>query len=645
MSNISKYPIFSGIVCLRDFFCGFESSNQTQTEIECFKSNSQKKYTIPFYQRPYEWEWSDEQLRGMFYSLITLPNDEDVDIEIKEGYVVFGTIQLNKFADGYEIIDGQQRLTSFWLLLKAIESKIDDNCSDDINFRLKNHISDEYDSKFINYNKKIENQTNKYNENYLKIQIEIEEILNTYTSDKFNLKLFRESILDHVLFSLMITKYEDDVQKSIQLFDSLNTKGLDLGVKDVFKIKYYEYIKKHADVPVKTIFAKINSAYEKCYDNIEPMYRIGEEDLLDTFKLWIVLNDKDLSKIAKKIKASPNNFFVDDKYCIWQKYQETMSLDSFVFLAETINQVQKIICELDDAGPTEDVTASLLACYELARICGYWYFRNMLFVLANFIRQRKDNSILDKSDVIQVLRLSQYIWKVCSIVKVYDQKVRDEIFKAISGVFISYISTGNSDFVENEMRRFFENENRSIYKDEFVKIIEGDVYNNRQCGFLVNLIYLNDCDNIRSALSWKYQKTKLFHMDLFDKKEKKRKKYEIEHIVSKTFKDLYGNEVHHIGNLFFLTADINKALGSLTSGRDESPEGVEKDFYRKVERNSKHKNYWDDENDNISISAFLKSNQLDENMSYERIREIISKRDKEEQAVLRKIYAVFFDND
>ena len=76
-------------------------------EISKFDINK-KQFVIPKYQR--EYKWSEEQVK----TLIS-------DINKHEKFL--GNIILNEFPDFYEIVDGQQRITTLFLILIALFNK------------------------------------------------------------------------------------------------------------------------------------------------------------------------------------------------------------------------------------------------------------------------------------------------------------------------------------------------------------------------------------------------------------------------------------------------------------------------------------------------------------------------------------------
>jgi uncharacterized protein with ParB-like and HNH nuclease domain len=92
-----------------------------------------KKFIIPEFQRPYKWD--EEKCETLWMDIVTF-NDNKMD---DEEYFL-GTIVSNKYNTGVEIIDGQQRITTFLLLLRAFYSKLEKMVEDDNVRGLKNQI-------------------------------------------------------------------------------------------------------------------------------------------------------------------------------------------------------------------------------------------------------------------------------------------------------------------------------------------------------------------------------------------------------------------------------------------------------------------------------------------------------------------------
>lgn len=95
--------------------------------IETYLKIEPKEYfIIPEYQRPYS--WSKNQCDKLWQDIL-----DYIDIKNKDNYF-FGTVIISCENNKLSLIDGQQRTTTFMLLLKALLININDaiiNCAND----------------------------------------------------------------------------------------------------------------------------------------------------------------------------------------------------------------------------------------------------------------------------------------------------------------------------------------------------------------------------------------------------------------------------------------------------------------------------------------------------------------------------------
>lgn len=248
--------------------CTLKYNNQNGKETIL---TNQTKYIIPIYQRPYS--WTDEQIRK-FLSDIFL-SYWGIDGNIIEDPMFIGTMQLSekKFVDKQhneqEIIDGQQRLTTFLVLLKVLKGKFPD-CTE-----LQSITLDWLETRVNNGEQQISlkellNSDLQFNDEtlnpYLKNAYLITEIVNEQINDEqnnkteFDINRFSKYILSNIYFVVIETCA--GLSKTLQIFNAINTTGLDLNAGDIFKIRMYEYLrdKKKFD---ETAFNKISELYEK----------------------------------------------------------------------------------------------------------------------------------------------------------------------------------------------------------------------------------------------------------------------------------------------------------------------------------------------------------------------------------------------
>lgn len=158
--------------------------------------------TIPDYQRPYKWQTKHiKQLVDDIYSYFI----KDKTQECRLGVIV---LHKDEGKDEYNIVDGQQRLTSLFLLLYVLN----DNKNP---FGEPNFLNNEF-----NHSQSVEHIKQNY------------EYLKSYVVDLGLSDDFKNFILDKCTFATVILT---DIDEAFQYFDSQNSRGKSLEAYDLLK--------------------------------------------------------------------------------------------------------------------------------------------------------------------------------------------------------------------------------------------------------------------------------------------------------------------------------------------------------------------------------------------------------------------------
>lgn len=245
----------------------FESNKEYKSVFD-----THTRFIIPIYQRPYS--WGEKEIKPFLSDLVNNYLGKDKKGTSSEPMFI-GTMQLSekKYIDKkeyeQEVIDGQQRLTTLSVLLKVL-SVLYPNCSKlfDLKFNwLESRINKEqndYLTDFFNTNEIDYCENNTYFQNAVLIKdyfsdlIEIADITEN-SADAFDIEKFCDYLFSSVYF-VVIETYAG-LSKTLQIFDAINTTGLDLNGGDLFKIRMYEYLtdKKNED---ETAFERISKIYQ-----------------------------------------------------------------------------------------------------------------------------------------------------------------------------------------------------------------------------------------------------------------------------------------------------------------------------------------------------------------------------------------------
>ncbi len=234
--------------------------------IEQFLLNARRKpFVIPEYQRPYS--WTNEQIDTLFRDIWEFTsNDGGTE---NDGTYFLGSIVSYENEDGeQEIIDGQQRITSLFLLLRAIYTKLtvtDEKSPEAINFISKiepliwrtNKLTGKVDyASILLTSKVISDSENEILKNILETGNVKEKAQDNYSKNyKQLLELLEEKSKENALMiyqfiyallnQVIILPITADTQDTaLTIFSTLNDRGLPLSDADIFKAKIYNNLNK-----------------------------------------------------------------------------------------------------------------------------------------------------------------------------------------------------------------------------------------------------------------------------------------------------------------------------------------------------------------------------------------------------------------
>lgn len=278
----------------------------------------EKNYRIPVYQRPYS--WGEPEVRRLLGDLFTAFFGRLG--RVKKEPIFIGTLQItagqpldeNLQSIRHEIIDGQQRLTTLNLLLHALQlcSPKLEPPSDWLATEVGGGIQQTSFQEALTASARPDD-TNKDNRYLANLNLIIDALNDEFRDDEGLIN--SEAIGDfyHYLVSgvwFVVIETRAGLSKTLQIFDSINTSGMDLNGTDVFKIRYFEYLREKENsspnrLEDKELFESVAGLYTDVdsYNQNRSKGRIDIESILNSAK-WLVATRLDLSITAKEFAGT-----------------------------------------------------------------------------------------------------------------------------------------------------------------------------------------------------------------------------------------------------------------------------------------------------------------------------------------------------
>lgn len=265
-----------------------------QTVLQLLTSGQDIPFVIPEYQRPYS--WGDDEINTLFDDLWNFSIERS---QSKAKNYFLGCVVAYNENDERQIIDGQQRITSLFLLLRAIFSMLekDENKNDD---KVSHFISQikpalwkrdemtgkEDRSKMLLRSEVVSDSGNELLRKILETGETASDATDNY-SNNYNtfIKLYKEKavfnslqIFDFILsilnYTIILPIDADDQETALTIFNTLNNRGLPLSDSDIFKSYLYKQLSGN-DTEKKNFIQKwkdLESEVEKANESIQSLF-------------------------------------------------------------------------------------------------------------------------------------------------------------------------------------------------------------------------------------------------------------------------------------------------------------------------------------------------------------------------------------
>ncbi len=505
------------------------TKSQTEKIGSIFSGN---KFVIPTYQRKYS--WTDTERKALW---------QDIEESIKDNMNHFiGTLSFKEnkavgLSSGtvYEIIDGQQRITSLFILLKVLIDKIEDKnlqqtqlnefIGSKTNLKLHPLGADgDFLSNLLFDPKTIkQDEINKRSHSFM---FSAKKLFTSFANSLTPKEIETRIIFIRDRIEVLVFNVESQAQ-AVKMFSIINDRGLPLRILDKTKSILMLYSTLHLNEALNDI---INSSFEKIFDSYD--------DLLVCRDRMGILGRLEENTIFSQHYYSAKNLFAST----WNNRDG----------ADTIFDNLKLKCEELKEHP-EDLKAY---------ITNYLTdFENFAIHYSKLVSEIETNPLFQKP--FRYLEFTATLYPL--IVRLYMQGKLNDLLPILEAIEVrvyklrgtnpiadmywlsSHIT--ENDLTVDEIRTHLINFSEKFVNNHvFGTYLEGEIYGNGSVKYILSE-FSNDNHDIATY-----------------------KDFQVEHVFSKDpnyeatsygFADDYDYEKNRLGNLGLLEKNLNIGLGNL----------------------------------------------------------------------------------
>jgi uncharacterized protein with ParB-like and HNH nuclease domain len=389
--------------------------NVDHKTIKTLFEDKKSDFLIPDYQRPYA--WTDEQCQTLWDDLFSfaIPDNDYQKFDDENAEYFLGTIVTfkNNELGKLEVIDGQQRLTTLMLLLRAFYVKLL-NMQDEPTVRTRETISQciwktdafgKANLDILKINSEVATDNDK--EEFLKIlksgEVNDEQKSNYANNYRFFKKKIDEFVLtmpscfaylpNRILKNCIFLPIESEEQDTaLQIFSTLNDRGLPLSDADIFKAQFYKF---YGDKGEKDNFIDEWKTLEGiCVDIFHPITGTPMDELFTRYMYYVRAKQGIKSSTTEALRK----FYEKGKYSLLKKEETFENL-------KILANFWKGVAEHDDERFSDDVLKKLFVLNYAPN--GMWNY----FVSVYFMHNKdKEGKLEDKQFSDFLSKITAFIW-------------------------------------------------------------------------------------------------------------------------------------------------------------------------------------------------------------------------------------------
>lgn len=383
-----------------------------KTIFELF-ADKKSDFLIPDYQRPYAWE--DAECQTLWDDIFTfaIPDNDCSKFDSDNDEYFLGPIVTFKNGSKTEVIDGQQRLTTLMLLLRAFYEKFgkmqDENSKktrenlgkciwktdefgtpDLSKLKIDSEVATDNDKEeFLNILKSgvaSDDMKSRYAVNYRYFQKQINDFLN-------QMPTYFSYLPTRIMNNCILLPIEAESQDTaLRIFSTLNDRGLPLSDADIFKAQFYKYYTEKGE---KDDFIKRWKALEELSSKIfHPISGTSMDELFTRYMYYERACLKNKSTTTEALRK----FYEKGSYALLKKDKTLSDLEA---LADFWNDVSN----QDKERFSEDVLRRLYVLNYAPN--GMWYYFTSVYFMHN---KDADGNLDDIKFCAFLTKITAFIW-------------------------------------------------------------------------------------------------------------------------------------------------------------------------------------------------------------------------------------------
>lgn len=387
--------------------------NVDQKTIKDLFQDKRADFLIPDYQRPYAWGETECQTLWDDIFSFAIPDEGRTEFDSNSEYFLGPIVTFKNSVSKMEVIDGQQRLTTLMLLLRAFYEKFG-HMQDKASVATKQNIekciwkTDEFgepdmsalkiDSEVATDKDKDEfleilktgvvkpGQKSRYAANYRFFQNCIDDFLAKYPT-------YFAYLPTRIMNNCILLPIEAESQDTaLRIFSTLNDRGMPLSDSDIFKAQFYKY---YSDIGKKDLFIKQWKDLEELTESIfHPLNGTPMDELFTRYMYYIRAKQGIKSSTTEALRK----FYEKDNYTLLKREDTFNDLITLAhFWEDVINQ--------DKDRFSQRILRRLFVLNYAPN--GMWTYVVSVF----FMQNRDSEGLLDEDQFYRFLsKITGFIW-------------------------------------------------------------------------------------------------------------------------------------------------------------------------------------------------------------------------------------------